>query len=112
MGMHITGGLAKFGQKQYPATSVRYWALARAEVFQFGFLFLSLFSVTILSSGSGQTIFKYPNFAKPYPLGVMPRATVQTSTVRQKNERKRYKKTFTTDSNFDTIANKKTFDSN
>jgi len=60
-------GLAKFGQKQYPSALVRYWALARAEVFQFGFLFLSLFSVTTLGSGSGQTIFKYPNFAKPYP---------------------------------------------
>jgi hypothetical protein len=36
-----TRGLAKFGQKQYPSALVRYWALARAEVFQFGFLFLS-----------------------------------------------------------------------
>ncbi len=60
-----TLGLAKFGQKQYPSALVRYWALVRAEVFQFGFLFLSSFSVTILGSGFGQTIFKCPNFAKP-----------------------------------------------
>ena len=71
MGMHITGGLAKFGQKQYPSTLVRYWALVRAEVFQFSFLFLSSSSVTILGSGSGQTIFKFPNFAKPYPIALV-----------------------------------------
>ncbi|MEQ1554729.1 MAG: hypothetical protein ABL929_11150 [Ferruginibacter sp.] len=58
--------MAKFGQKQYPLALVRYWALARAEVFQFGFLFLSSFSVTILGSGSGRKIFKFPNIAKPY----------------------------------------------
>lgn len=63
-----TLGLAKFGQKQYPSALVRYWALARAEVFQFNFLFLHSFSVTILGSGSGQTNFKCPHFAKPYPL--------------------------------------------
>ena len=66
-----TGGLAKFGQKQYPSALVRYWALARAVFFQFDFLFLSSSLVTILGSGSRQTIFKYPNFAKPCPLPAM-----------------------------------------
>jgi hypothetical protein len=33
------------GQKQYPSTSVRYWAAVRAEVFQCSFLFISSSSV-------------------------------------------------------------------
>jgi uncharacterized protein YraI len=54
------------GQKQYPSALVRYWAAVRAEVFQSSFLFLSSTSVFQLGSGSGQTIFKFPNIAKPY----------------------------------------------
>ena len=63
--------MAKFGLKQYPSALVRYRALVRAEVFQFDFLFLSSSLVKILGSGSRQTIFKFPNFAKPYTLPAM-----------------------------------------
>jgi hypothetical protein len=59
-------GFAILGQKQYPSALVRYWASARAEVFQFSFLFLSSSSVFQLGSGSGRKIFKSPNIAKPY----------------------------------------------
>jgi hypothetical protein len=54
------------GQQQYPSALVRYLASARAEVFQFGFLFLSSSSVFQLGSGSGLKNFKFPNIAKPY----------------------------------------------
>jgi hypothetical protein len=43
--MRTTLGFAILGQKQYPSAAVRYWAAVRAEVFQFGFLFLTLSSV-------------------------------------------------------------------
>jgi hypothetical protein len=59
-------GFAILGQQQYPSALVRYWASARAEVFQFSFLFLSSSSVFQLGSGFGQKIFKFPNIAKPY----------------------------------------------
>jgi hypothetical protein len=59
-------GFALFGQKQYTSALVRYWAAVRAEVFQLGFLFLSLSSVFQLGSSSGRKFFKYPNNAKPY----------------------------------------------
>jgi hypothetical protein len=59
-------GFAILGQKQYPSALVRYWASARAEVFQFSFLFLSSSSVFQLGSGSGRKNFKSPNIAKPY----------------------------------------------
>jgi hypothetical protein len=62
----ITAGFAILGQKQYPSALVRYWASVRAEVFQFGFLFLSSSSVFQLGSGSGRKVFKSPNIAKPY----------------------------------------------
>jgi hypothetical protein len=35
---HITAGFAILGQKQYTSALVRYWALARAEVFQSSFV--------------------------------------------------------------------------
>jgi hypothetical protein len=58
------------GQKQYPsvlkAFGIRYWASARAEVFQCSFLFLSLSSVFQLGSVAGRKNFKFPNIAKPY----------------------------------------------
>jgi hypothetical protein len=62
----VTAGFAILGQKQYPSAAFRYWAAARAEVFQCSFLFLSSSSVFQLGSGSGQTILKSPNIAKPY----------------------------------------------
>jgi hypothetical protein len=62
----LTAGFAILGQKQYTSAAVRYWASARAEVFQCSFLFLSSSSVFQLGSGSGQKIFKSPNIAKPY----------------------------------------------
>jgi hypothetical protein len=71
-----TRGFAILGQKQYPSALVRYWASARAEVFQCSFLFLSSSSVFQLGSGSGQTIFKFPNIAKPYPLAASLSATL------------------------------------
>jgi hypothetical protein len=64
--LHTTAGFAILGQKQYPSAAVRYLASARAEVFQFSFLFLSSSSVFQLGSGSGRKIFKFPNIAKPY----------------------------------------------
>jgi hypothetical protein len=64
--MQVTSGFAILGLKEYPLAAVRYWASARAEVFQFGFLLLSLTSVFQLGSGSGRKIFKSPNIAKPY----------------------------------------------
>jgi hypothetical protein len=63
---HTTLGFAILGQKQYPSALVRYWASARAEVFQCSFLFLSSSSVFQLGSGSGRKNFKSPNIAKPY----------------------------------------------
>jgi hypothetical protein len=59
-------GFAILGQKQYPSALVRYLALARAEVFQCSFLFLSSSSVFQLGSGFGRKNFKSPNIAKPY----------------------------------------------
>jgi hypothetical protein len=64
--MLLTWGFAILGQKQYPLAAVRYLASARAEVFQFSFLFLSSSSVFQLGSGSVRKIFKFPNIAKPY----------------------------------------------
>jgi hypothetical protein len=61
-----TWGFAILGQQQYPSALVRYLASARAEVFQCSFLFLSSSSVFQLGCGSGRTIFKFPNIAKPY----------------------------------------------
>jgi hypothetical protein len=61
-----TRGFAILGQQQYPSALVRYLASVRAEVFQFGFLFLSSSSVFQLGSGSGRKNFKSPNIAKPY----------------------------------------------
>jgi hypothetical protein len=66
MHRRITAGFAILGQKQYPSAAVHYWAAVRAEVFQCSFLFLSSSLVFQLGSGSGQTIFKFPNIAKPY----------------------------------------------
>jgi hypothetical protein len=62
----LTAGFAILGQKQYPSALVRYWASARAEVFQCSFLFLSSSLVFQLGSGSERKIFKFPNIAKPY----------------------------------------------
>jgi hypothetical protein len=59
-------GFAILGQKQNISAAVRYLALARAEVFQYSFLFLSSSSVFQLGIGSGRKIFKFPNIAKPY----------------------------------------------
>jgi hypothetical protein len=62
----LTAGFAILGQKQYPSALVRYWASARAEVFQFGFLLLSSSSVFQLGSGSGWKFFKFHHIAKRY----------------------------------------------
>jgi hypothetical protein len=64
--IRTTLGFAILGQKQYPSALVHYLALARAEVFQYSFLFLSSSSDFQLGSGSGQKNFKFPNIAKPY----------------------------------------------
>jgi hypothetical protein len=65
-GVARTRGFAILGQKQYPSALVRYWASARAEVFQCSFLFLSSSLVFQLGSDSGQKIFKFPNIVKPH----------------------------------------------
>jgi hypothetical protein len=66
MKQQATAGFAILGQKQYTSALFRYLAAVRAEVFQCSFLFLSSSLVFQLGSGSGRTIFKSPNIAKPY----------------------------------------------
>jgi hypothetical protein len=82
-GERTTWGFAILGQKQYTSALVRYWALARAEVFQFSFLFLSSSSVFQLGSGSGRKNFKFPNIAKPYRCTspYLKRYTIQTFQI-------------------------------
>jgi hypothetical protein len=66
-GERTTWGFAILGQKQYPSALVRYWALARAEVFQSSFVLYLYICFSIVQRFRAE-VFKIPQHRKALSL--------------------------------------------